>query len=150
MYSVNDGDRTPRCPGPVHRRADRPAHSRTRGTRSPMTAAQQPGTDGTGADLREVGTEVAREVLAPAPWAPERSGSGDEGLRITAVRTFLTGPQGCPYVVVRVETNQPGLYGLGDGSDPQRPLATRTVIDEYLGPMLVGRDPSDIEDLHRL
>ncbi|KLN33393.1 mandelate racemase [Cellulosimicrobium funkei] len=119
-----------------------------------MTAAQQPGTVGTGADLLEVGTEVvregAREVLAPAPWAPERSGAGDEGLRITAVRTFLTGPQGCPYVVVRVETNQPGLYGLGDGSDPQRPLATRTVIDEYLGPMLVGRDPSDIEDLHRL
>ena len=119
-----------------------------------MTAAQQPGTDGTGADLLEVGTEVvrevAREVLAPAPWTRERSGAGDEGLRITAVRTFLTGPQGCPYVVVRVETNQPGLYGLGDGSDPQRPLATRTVIDEYLGPMLVGRDPSDIEDLHRL
>ena len=60
-----------------------------------MTAAQQPGTDGIGADLLEVGTEVvrevAREVLAPAPWTRERSGAGDEGLRITAVRTFLTG-----------------------------------------------------------
>ncbi|MDR2974525.1 MAG: starvation-sensing protein RspA [Propionibacteriaceae bacterium] len=84
--------------------------------------------------------------LAPSPW----SASDADHLRITAVRTFLTGPQGCPYVIARVETNQPGLYGLGDGCDPQRPLATRTVIDSYLGPMLIGRDPSDAEDLHRL
>ncbi|MFC4627573.1 enolase C-terminal domain-like protein [Promicromonospora alba] len=86
------------------------------------------------------------EVLAPAPWTPAEA----DGVRVTAVRTFLTGPQGCPYVVTRVETNQPGLYGLGDASDPQRPLATRAVLDEYLGPLLVGRDPADIEDLHRL
>ncbi|MFD7307224.1 enolase C-terminal domain-like protein [Promicromonospora sp. NPDC059942] len=87
-------------------------------------------------------------VLAPAPWTSV--GADADGVRVTAVRTFLTGPQGCPYVVTRVETNQPGLYGLGDASDPQRPLATRTLIDEYLGPLLVGRDPADIEDLHRL
>ncbi|MFD6446073.1 enolase C-terminal domain-like protein [Promicromonospora sp. NPDC060204] len=86
------------------------------------------------------------DVLAPAPWTSADS----DGVRVTAVRTFLTGPQGCPYVVTRVETNQPGLYGLGDASDPQRPLATRTLIDEYFGPLLVGRDPADIEDLHRL
>ncbi|MFE2181726.1 hypothetical protein [Streptomyces sp. NPDC059455] len=47
--------------------------------------------------------------LAQAPWVEER---GDK-LRITAVRTFLTAPQGCPYPIVRVETNDPGLYGLG-------------------------------------
>ncbi len=87
----------------------------------------------------------AAPVLAAAPWTTAGS-----GLRVTAVRTFLTGPQGCPYVVTRVETNQPGLYGLGDASDPQRTLATRAVVDDYLGPLLVGRDPSDIEDLHRL
>ncbi len=44
--------------------------------------------------------------LAPAPWPPpERSA------RITDVRTFPCAPQGCPYLIVRVETDQPGLYG---------------------------------------
>lgn len=83
------------------------------------------------------------DVLGPAPWA------GD-GLRVTAVHTFLCAPQGCPYVIVRVETDQPGLYGLGCASDPQRAVAVRSVVDDYLGPLLVGRDPADIEDVHRL
>ncbi|WP_049571713.1 enolase C-terminal domain-like protein [Streptomyces sp. SBT349] len=86
------------------------------------------------------------EVLGAAPWArPE-----PDSVTVTAVRTFLCAPQGCPYVIVRVETDQPGLYGLGCASDPQRTTAIRAVIDDYLGPLLVGRDPADIEDLHRL
>lgn len=84
--------------------------------------------------------------LAQAPWVEQR---GDR-LRITAVRTFLTAPQGCPHLIVRVETNDPGLYGLGCASDPQRTLAVRSVIDDYLAPLLRGRAPGDIEDLHRL
>ncbi|MET8824499.1 enolase C-terminal domain-like protein [Streptomyces sp. NPDC004610] len=85
-------------------------------------------------------------VLAPAPWVEERGAK----IRITAVRTFLTAPHGCPQLIVRVETNEPGLYGLGCAGDPQRTLAVRTVLDEYAGPLLRGRDPDDIEDLHRL
>ncbi|MGW1209243.1 enolase C-terminal domain-like protein [Streptomyces sp. NPDC002499] len=85
-------------------------------------------------------------MLAPAPWS---AGAAD-GVRVTAVRTFTCAPQGCPYVIVRVETNQPGLYGLGCASDPQRTTAIRAVVDDYLGPLLLGRDPADIEDLHRL
>jgi mannonate dehydratase len=91
-------------------------------------------------------TPAPTPVLAPAPWLHGSS----RGLRVTAVRTFLCAPQGCPYVIVRVETNEPGLYGLGCASDPQRTIAIRSVVDDYLGPMLAGRDPSDIEDVHRL
>ncbi|GAA3740043.1 D-galactonate dehydratase family protein [Plantactinospora mayteni] len=87
---------------------------------------------------------VEAPVLAPAPW------TAPGGIRVTRVRTFLCAPQGCPYVITRVETDQPGLYGLGCASDPQRTLAIRSVVDDYLGPMLLGRDPADIEDLHRL
>ncbi|MCF3962839.1 enolase C-terminal domain-like protein [Streptomyces fuscigenes] len=90
--------------------------------------------------------DAGPEVLAPAPWVEERGAR----TRITAVRTFLTAPHGCPHLVVRVETNDPGLYGLGCASDPQRTLAVRSVLDDYLAPMLVGRDPDDIEDIHRL
>ncbi|WP_326719197.1 mandelate racemase [Streptomyces sp. NBC_00243] len=91
-------------------------------------------------------TPVHAPVLAPAPWVEERGAK----IRITAVRTFLTAPHGCPHLVVRVETNEPGLYGLGCASDPQRTLAVRSVLDDYLSPMLTGRDPDDIEDIHRL
>jgi mannonate dehydratase len=62
----------------------------------------------------------------------------------------MTAPQGVPYLIARVETNEPGLYGLGCGSDPQRTLAVRAVVEDYYAPALVGRDPSDIEDIHRL
>jgi mannonate dehydratase len=83
------------------------------------------------------------KLLAAAPWPRDSA-------LITRVRTFLCGPQGCPYLIVRVETDQPGLYGLGCASDPQRTLAVRSVLDDYLGPLLHGRPAGDIEDLHRL
>ncbi|MFE7569003.1 hypothetical protein ACFU76_18905 [Streptomyces sp. NPDC057539] len=66
------------------------------------------------------------------------------------MRTFRTAPHGCPHLIVRVETNEPGLYGLGRAGDPQRTLAVRTVRDEYVGPLPHGREPDDIEELHRL
>lgn len=84
-------------------------------------------------------------VLASAPWAR----TGDR-TRITGVSTFLTAPAGAPLIVVRVETNQPGLVGYGCASSPQRPLAIKQVIDDYLGPMVIGRDVRDIDDLSHL
>ncbi|MGW8670562.1 enolase C-terminal domain-like protein [Streptomyces niveus] len=90
--------------------------------------------------------DARSDILAPAPWVAERGAK----IRITAVSTFLTAPHGCPHLVVRVETNEPGLYGLGCASDPQRTLAVRSVLDDYLAPMLIGRDPDDIDDIHRL
>jgi mannonate dehydratase len=71
-------------------------------------------------------------------------------LSITAVRTFLTAPQGSPYLIVRVEANQPGLCGLGCAGDPQRTLAVKSVVDSYLGPLIIGRDPTEVEDIHRM
>lgn len=85
----------------------------------------------------------ALELLAEAPW-PHR------GPKVTGVRTFLTAPQGCPYLIVRVETDEPGLYGLGCASDPQRTLAVKSVVDDYFCPMLTGRDVADVEDIHAL
>jgi mannonate dehydratase len=78
----------------------------------------------------------------PPPWDGEGSGT-----RITAVRTFVTSVGGPALVVVRVETNQPGLYGLGCATFTQRALAVRTAIEEYLAPQVIGRDPADITDI---
>ncbi len=34
-------------------------------------------------------------------------------VKITDIRVICTAPEGINLVVVRVDTNQPGLYGLG-------------------------------------
>ena len=63
------------------------------------------------------------------------------------MRVILTAPEGIRLVVVKVETNEPGLYGLGCATFTQRPLAVATAIEQYLKPQIVGRSPHDIEDI---
>jgi mannonate dehydratase len=68
-------------------------------------------------------------------------------LKITNVKAICTAPNGIRLIVVKVETSEPGLYGLGCATFTQRPLAVVTAIEEYLKPFVIGRDPDDIEDI---
>ncbi|RIK44973.1 MAG: starvation-sensing protein RspA [Chloroflexi bacterium] len=68
-------------------------------------------------------------------------------LTIRDVRVILTAPEGIRLVVVKVETSEPGLYGLGCATFTQRPLAVATAVETYIKPFVVGRDPQDIEDI---
>lgn len=68
-------------------------------------------------------------------------------LKITNVKTILTAPGGIDLAVVKVETSQPGLYGLGCATFTQRIHAVKTAIDEYMKPFLIGKDPARIEDI---
>jgi mannonate dehydratase len=79
-----------------------------------------------------------------APW-PAR-----DALRITGVRPIVTAPDGIPLVVVRVDTNDPGLYGLGCATFTQRFHAVVTTVERHVAPMLIGRHPADIEDITRM
>ena len=66
---------------------------------------------------------------------------------ITDIRTIACAPQpGCNLLVVRVDTNQPGLFGLGCATFTQRYLAVKTAIEEYFRPLMIGRDALSIED----
>jgi len=68
-------------------------------------------------------------------------------LAIRAVRAILTAPRGINLVVVKVETSEPGLFGLGCATFTQRHLAVRAAVEDHLAPLLLGRDPRRIEDL---
>jgi mannonate dehydratase len=70
-------------------------------------------------------------------------------LQITAVRPICTAPDGIRLVVVKIETSEPGLYGLGCATFTQRPLAVVSAVRDYLEPFLLGRDPDDIEDIYQ-
>lgn len=68
-------------------------------------------------------------------------------LKITDVKTFLTAPAGIRLVVVKVLTNEPGLYGLGCATFTQRARVVKTAVDEFLRPFLIGKNPLTIEDV---
>ncbi len=71
-------------------------------------------------------------------------------MKITRVRAITTAPDGIALIVVKVETDQDGLYGLGCATFTQRPTLVVRAVDEYLDPLLQGRDPRNSEDLWRM
>ncbi|HYZ61608.1 MAG TPA: galactonate dehydratase [Acetobacteraceae bacterium] len=70
-------------------------------------------------------------------------------MKITAIRTVVVNAVMRNWIFVRVETDQPGLYGWGEATLEWK---TRAVVGavEDLTPLLIGRDPRDIEQLVRI
>ena len=69
---------------------------------------------------------------------------------ITDVKVIMTAPEGINLMVVRIETNQPGLYGLGCATFAYRHLAVKCLIEEYIRPLIIGRDAHAIEEIWQL
>ncbi|MDR4968177.1 MAG: bifunctional D-altronate/D-mannonate dehydratase, partial [Acholeplasmataceae bacterium] len=69
---------------------------------------------------------------------------------IKDIKTILTAPEGINLIVVKVITDQEGLYGLGCATFAYRELAVKSVIEDYLKPLLLNRDVSKIEDIWHL
>lgn len=68
-------------------------------------------------------------------------------ITIANVKTIVTAPDGIALVVVKLETSEPGLYGVGCATFTQRALAVALTLDQYLGPFVMGKSVHRIEDL---
>lgn len=66
-------------------------------------------------------------------------------LKITRIRAIQTRANGA-WTIVKVETSEPGLYGIGSASDLFRPGSVPPAV-EVLAQGVVGRDPDEIEDI---
>ncbi|RKJ04502.1 hypothetical protein D7X87_10810 [bacterium D16-54] len=69
-------------------------------------------------------------------------------MKIIQVKTILTSPNQ-NYLFVKAVTDS-GIYGVGDASLNGREKAVADLIDTYLSPLLIGRDPEQIEDFWQL
>jgi mannonate dehydratase len=89
---------------------------------------------------------VSRAAAAEAPAARPSIG-GLPPVTIRSVKAIGTAPQGANLVVVKVETSEPGLYGLGCATFTQRAEVVVTAINNYMPDFCVGKDVDNIEDL---
>ena len=96
-------------------------------------------------DEQQARSGSSMPVVRPV-WEP----SSRPPVRVRRVRTIRTAPEGIQLLIVKVETEEPGLYGLGCATSTLRTLAVAEVLDRYLAPLLVGRDVDDIEDFFQL
>src|SRR5665648_877193 len=71
---------------------------------------------------------------------------GQASVKIRNVKAIATAPAGSNLIVVKVETTEPGLYGLGCATFTQRATVVLPAIS-YLDELCVGKDVDNIEDI---
>lgn len=76
--------------------------------------------------------------------------NGLPDLKITDVKAIATQPHSIELVVVKVETSEPGLYGLGCATFRQRAHTVVSAINDYLRPFAVGMSVNNIEDMWQM
>src|SRR5829696_986110 len=59
------------------------------------------------------------------------------------IRTRATGT----WVIVKILTDQPGLWGIGSAHEMNATGAVVAALEEWFKPRLIGRDVSHIEDI---
>ena len=82
--------------------------------------------------------------------AQERAARAVHGLpspKIKDVSVIATAPEGLRLVVVKVTTDQDGLYGYGCGTFTQRADLVVAAVEKYLKPFLIGKPADRIEDI---
>ena len=70
-------------------------------------------------------------------------------MKITNIRSLVVCAEMRNWIFVRVETDQAGLHGWGEATLEWKTRSVAAAIDD-LAPLVIGRDPRDIEKLVRI
>ena len=68
-------------------------------------------------------------------------------VKIKSLKAIATCPNGIEIIVVKIETSEPGLYGLGCATFRQRARPVISAINDYLNDFCIGKDVANIEDI---
>jgi len=100
--------------------------------------------------LRQKNRILSRRQFFAAAAAPTLAAPILRGIPIPKIRdvsVICTAPAGVRLVVVKVQTDQDGLYGYGCATFTQRADLVVAAVERYLKPFLLGRPTNAIEDL---
>jgi len=95
-----------------------------------------------GGALAGMMTPGERQARAQA----ERAARGMPSPRIKDVSVIATAPAGLRLTVVKITTDQDGLYGYGCGTYTQRAGLVNAAVERYLRPFLIGKPADRIDD----
>lgn len=93
---------------------------------------------------------MKRRDFLKAAATPLLAAPAARGLPIPKIRdisVIATQPAGVRLIVVKVQTDQDGLYGYGCATYTQRADLVVPAVEKYLKPLLLGRPTDGIEDL---
>ena len=58
-----------------------------------------------------------------------------DNVTIRDIRVIMTEPDNIRLVIVKIDTSEPGLYGVGCATFTQRPSTVKAAVDDYLRPV---------------
>ena len=95
-------------------------------------------------------TGLMSSAEAKAQEKAERAVRGVPSPRIRDISVITTQPGGVRLIVVKVTTDQDGLYGFGCATFTQRADLVVPAVEKYLRPLLIGRPADRIEDIWQM
>jgi mannonate dehydratase len=101
--------------------------------------------------LKLLGTGGLLSALAPREAAAEQAAAqatrAMPAPRIRDISVIETAPQNVRLTVVKITTDQAGLYGYGCATFTQRADLVKPAVDRYLKPLLLNKTTDRIEDI---
>ena len=85
-----------------------------------------------------------------AQQAVEKAVRGTPSPKIKDIQVIETAPAGVRLTVVKILTDQDGLYGYGCGTFTQRADLVKPAVERYLKPLLMNHPVDKIEDTWQL
>ncbi len=106
--------------------------------------------NGAGHTRRRILKSALAMGCASLPGVRRAEAAAPRDLEITGVDVRVTNPDQKPmgnFVLVKITTNQDGLYGWGDATCTGSELGVAKFLEEHLAPALIGRNPMRIENI---